>query len=197
MESYYCKFCNKTMNINSKPKHDYSKSHLYLTNYVIKEYNYHDVDLKIIEEIIFNCSNRYRYNFNEFCIKVKCEINNNLFTTQKETYWKLSNKNIHVINGIERKDLESDKVLEMLIRIIYSGICSFFSNKICSIDGLKIKNLSISLIADYDKMALNHYLQQPCRVLERQLVKNIKRIKSTLKIRQRRHFDFLIKRYEL
>ena len=197
MESYYCKFCNKTMNINSKPKHDYSKSHLYLTNYVIKEYNYHDVDLKNIEEIIFNRSNRYRYEFNEFCIKVKCEINNNLFTTQKETYWKLSNKNIHIINGIERKDLESDRVLEMIIRIIYSRICSFSSNNIYSIDGFKIKNLSISLIADYDKMALHHYLQQPCRVLERQLVKNIKRNKNTLNYRQRIYFGFLIKRYEL
>ena len=58
MESYYCKFCNKTMNINSKLKHDYSKSHLYLTNYVMKEYNYHDVDLKNVAKIIFNCSNR-------------------------------------------------------------------------------------------------------------------------------------------
>ena len=197
MESYYCKLCIKTMNINSKPKHDYSKSHLNLTNYVIKEYNYHDVDLKNIEEIIFNCSNRYRYEFNEFCVKVKCEINNNLFTTQKETYWKLSNKNIHIINGIERKYLESDRVLEIIIRIIYSRICSFFGSNIYSIDGLKIKNLSISLIADYDKMALNHYLQQPCRVLECQLVKNIKRIKNTLKNRQRINFGFLIKRYEL
>ena len=197
MESYYAKFCNKAMNINSKPKHDYSKSHLYLTNYVMKEYNYHDVDLKNIEEIIFDCSNKYRYEFNEFCIKVKCEINNNLFTTQKETYWKLSNENIHIINGIERKDLESDRVLEIIVRIIYSRICSFFSNKIYSIDELKIKNLSISLIADYDKMALNHYLQQPCRVLERQLVKNIKRIKNTPNFRQRIYFGFLIKRYEL
>ena len=37
METYYCKFCNKTMNINSKIKHDYSKSHLYLANYIIKK----------------------------------------------------------------------------------------------------------------------------------------------------------------
>ena len=174
MESYYCKFCNKTMNINSKPKHDYSKSHLYLTNYVKKEYNYHDVDLKNIEEIIFNCSIRYRYIFNEFCIKVKCEINNNLFATQKETYWKLSNKDIHI--RTERKDLESDKVLEMLSGRIYNRICCFlFKNNIYSIGELKI---SINLIADYDKMTLNHYLQQPCRVLERQLVRNIKRIKT-------------------
>ena len=126
MESYYCNFCNKNININSKPKQDYSKSHLYLTNYVRKEYNYLDVDLKNIEEIIFDCSIKYRYEFNEFCIKVKCEINNNLFTTQKETYWKLSNENIHIINGIERKDLESDRVLEIIITIIYGRICSFF-----------------------------------------------------------------------
>ena len=46
-------------------------------------------------------------------------------------------------------------------------------------------------------MALNHYLQQPSRVLERQLVKNIKRIKNTLKNRQRIYFGFLIKRYGL
>ena len=71
MESFYCKFCNKTMNLNSKPKHDYSKSHFYLTNYVIKKSNYHDVDLKNIEEIIIDCSNKYRYEFNEFCIQVK------------------------------------------------------------------------------------------------------------------------------
>ena len=180
------------MNMNSKPKHDYSKSHLYLTNYVIKEYNYHDVDLKNVAEILFNCINRYRYNFNEFCIKVKCEINNNLFTTQKETYWKLSNKNIHIINGTERKDLESDRVLEMLTGRIYNRICSFPVR-----DELKIKNLSIRLIADHDKMTLNQYLQQPCRVLERQLLKNINRIKNTRKFRQREDFDFLIKRYEL
>ena len=129
---------------------------------------------------------------------MKCEINNNLFTTQKETYWKSSNKNIHIINGIERKDLESGKVLEMFSGRIYDGICSFlFRNNIYSRDELKIKNLSISLIADYDKTTLNHYLQQPCRVFERQLVKNIKRMKNTWKFRQIEYFNFLIKPYEL
>ena len=82
----------------------------------------------------------------------------------------------------------------MISERIYDTICSFFRNNIYSMDGLKVKNLSIGLIADYDKMTLNHYLQQPCHVLERQLLKNIKRIKNTLKFRQR---DFLIKRYEL
>ena len=71
-----------------------------------------------VAEIIFRCSSRYRYDFNEFCIKVKWEINNNLFLTQKGTYWKLS-ENTHVINGNVRKVLESDKRLKM------------FSERIC------------------------------------------------------------------
>ena len=93
------------MNINSKPKHDSSKLHLYLANYVKKEDIYHDVDLKNVAEIIFECSSRYKDKFDDFCIKVKCEINNKLFTTQKETYCKLSN-NTHVVNGWKEKILK-------------------------------------------------------------------------------------------
>ena len=63
---YYCKFCNKTMNINSKIKHNYSKSHLYLANYIIKEEIYHKNNLKNVEKFIFDCGNRYKYEFNEF-----------------------------------------------------------------------------------------------------------------------------------
>ena len=86
METYCCKFCNKTVNINSKIKHNYSKSHLYLANYIVKEEIYHNINLKNVEKIIFDCGNRYKYEFNESCIKVKYEINNKLSTTQKQSY---------------------------------------------------------------------------------------------------------------
>ena len=33
-------------------------------------------------------------------------------------------------------------------------------------DGLKVRNLSIRLIADYNKLTLNHHLQQPRSVLD-------------------------------
>ena len=74
------------MNINSKIKHNYSKSHLYLANYIIKEEIFHNINLKIVEKIIFDCGNRYKYEFNEFCIKVNSETNNKLGTTQKKSY---------------------------------------------------------------------------------------------------------------
>ena len=71
------------MNINSKMKHNYSKSHLYLANYIIKEEIYHNIDLKNVEKIILDCGNRCKYEFNEFCLKAKCETDNKS-TTQKK-----------------------------------------------------------------------------------------------------------------
>ena len=86
METYYCKFCNKTMNMNSKIKHNYSTSHLYLANYIIEEEIHNNISWKNIEKNIFECGNTHKYKFNDFCIKVRCEINNKLKTTKKETY---------------------------------------------------------------------------------------------------------------
>ena len=111
---YYCKFCNKTMNINSKMKHNYSKSHLYLANYIIREEIYHNIDLKNVEKIIFDCGNRCKYEFNEFCIKVKCETDNKS-TTQKETYCKYPTHG-YSVNGNIIKDKESDEILRLITK---------------------------------------------------------------------------------
>ena len=168
METYYCKFCNKTMNINSKIKHNYSKSHLYLANYLIKEEIYHNINLKNVEKIIFDCGNRYKYEFNEICIKVKCEINIKLSTTQKESYYKLPNYG-YLVNGVLEKDEESEEILQEITKKIYNKIHSVLDRKDV------VENLSIKLIADYDKKTLYHRLLQPRLVLESKLIKHIKK----------------------
>ena len=174
------------MNINSKKKHNYSKSHFYLANYIIKEEIYHNIDFKNVEKNIFECGDRCEYEFNEFCIKVKCETNHRS-TTQKETYCKYQ-KHGYLINGIIEKDKKkSDELLQGIIKKICNKIHSVFNS-----DNV-IKNLSIKLIADYDKMALYHRLLQPRRVLESQLIKHIKNKGKN----NRRSFDFLITRYDL
>ena len=63
---YYCKFCKKTMKINSIMKHNYSKLHLYLANYIIKEEIYYNIDLKNVGKIIFDCGNRCKYELLNF-----------------------------------------------------------------------------------------------------------------------------------
>ena len=182
---YYFKFCNKTMNIYSKMKHNYSKSHLYLANYIIKEEIYHNIDLKNVGKIIFDCGNRCKYKFNEFCIKVKCETDNKS-TTQQEIYCKYP-KHGNSINGNIVKDKESDEILLLIAKkICYKIHFVFDSNDV-------VKNLLIKLVADYDKMALYHRLLQPRRVLESQLIKHIKN-KRKINIGS---FNFLITSYEL
>ena len=169
---YYCKFCDKTMNINSKMKHNYSKSHLYLVKYIIKEEIYLNIDLENVGKIIFDCVNRCKYEFNEFCIKVKCETDDKS-TSQKETYYKYP-KHGYIVNGIIEKDKESKEILQRITKKICNKIHSVFDRNDV------VKNLSIKLIADYDKMSLYHRLFQPRRVLESQLIIQIKKTKEKL-----------------
>ena len=138
--------------------------------------------MKNVEKFILDCGNRYKYEFNEFCIKVKCEINNKLSTTQKESYYKLPNYG-YLVNGVLEKDKESDEILQEISKKI--------SNKIHSVLDRNdvVENLSKKLIADYDKMTL----LQPRLVLESKLIKHIKNNKKL----NRRSFAFLISRYKL
>ena len=97
-------------------KHNYSKSHLYLANYIIKEEIFYNIDLKNVGKIISNCGNRCNYEFNEFCIKVKCGTDNKS-TTQKETYYKYPNHG-YLVNGIIGKDKEADEILRLITKKI-------------------------------------------------------------------------------
>ena len=111
METYYCKFCNENINKKLKTKHENTKTHLYIANYITEEFLYHDDILANVEEIIFERANIFKYRFNEFIIKVKCETNDNLYTTQKETCWRLTNGN-YVVKGMVIKQINDNKILK-------------------------------------------------------------------------------------
>ena len=167
-----------------KMKHENTKSHLYNANYITEEVIYNDVIFDDVEKIIFEHANIFKYRFNEFTIKVKCEINDKLYTTQKETYWKLKNDE-YVIRGTAIKNFKND--YEILKEICYGlqlNLPSYITN---------VKILRIEFVADYDKMALRHYLQQPRPILETKLIKHIKN-KPKIK---KRSFAFILKRYEM
>ena len=186
MELYYCKFCNITINMKLKTKHENTKSHLYNANYISEEVIYHDVVKKDIIKIIFKHANIFKNRFNEFIIKVKCEINDKKYTTQKETYWRLTSGD-YVVKGEMRKQIRGDD--DMILR----EICWKIYNGMRLILHSNFKTLRINFIADYDKMTLRHYLQQPRPILESQL---IKRMKNKPKI-NKRFFAFILKRHEI
>ena len=139
-----------------------------------------------VEKIIFDCGNRYKHEFNEFCIKVKYEINNKSSIIQKESYYKLPNFG-YLVNGILEKDKESDEILQEISKKIYNKVHSVLDRNDV------MENLSIKLIADYVKMTLYNQLPQPRLVLESKLIKHIKNYKKL----KRTSFAFLISRYEL
>ena len=104
----------------------------------------------------------------------------------KKIYYKLPNYG-YLVNGILEKDKESDEILQEISKKIYNKTHSVLDRNDI------VENLSIKLIADYDKMTLYHRLLQPRLVLESKLNKHIKDNKKL----NRRSFAFLISRYEL
>ena len=40
---YYCNICDKSKNLKSKSKHNKSKRHYFMKNYVTNIYNYNDI----------------------------------------------------------------------------------------------------------------------------------------------------------
>ena len=191
MEVYYCKFCEKNINVKLKMKHENTKSHLYNANYITEEIVYHNVILDDVKKIIFEHANIFKYRFNEFLIKVKCEINGRLYTTQKETYWRLKNGD-YVVRGMVRKQINNcDEILKEICCKIFDGLT--FRNNHYPSRKTKVKKLTIQFVGDYDKMTLRHHLQQPRSILESQLIKHIKNKRKI----NRRSFAFILERYEL
>ena len=170
-----------------KTKHENTKSHLYNANYITEEVIYYDIILANVEKIIFENANIFKYRFNEFLIKVKCEINDNLYVTQKETYWRLTNGN-YVDKGMVIKQDNDDEILKQISWKIYGGIRLKLPSYITN-----VKKLTIQFIADYDKMTLRHYLQQSRSILESQLIKQIKKKRKI----DKRSSAFILKRYEM
>ena len=171
-----------------KMKHENTKSHLYNANYITEEVIYSDVISDDVKKIIFEHANIFKYRFNEFTIKVKCEINDKLYTAQKETYWRLKNGRF-VVRGTEQIN-NCDEILKEICRKIFVGLVLRHHHDLSH--KTKVRKLTIQFIGDYNKMTLRHYLQQPRLILESQLIKHIK---NKPKI-DKRSFAFILERYK-
>ena len=60
--TYYCKLCDKTINLKSKHKHFKSKNHKYLEDYIIMRYIVENPDITQINKIIKKYVNIYNKN---------------------------------------------------------------------------------------------------------------------------------------
>ena len=164
MKDYYCDICDKT--IKYKTKHLKSKNHLHMKSYVREEHIVGDVYWKDFYRVI----------------REYVDINRKKFPILKTVVRrKLFNKDLVICYDETKKGLirygfgdavfhhlypVCEEILDRLHR--YALICG----KELSLDTV-IKNMSITFFSYYYIMTPRHRLQQPRRVLESRLLKNI------------------------
>ena len=67
-----------------KTRYENTKSHLYIAKYITEKVIYYDVILVDVEKILFEHANIFKDRFNQFIMKVKCEINDKLYNTKRD-----------------------------------------------------------------------------------------------------------------
>ena len=78
MKVFYCEICDKTIINKPRNKHNKSKSHDFMKNYVTNNYKYNDIVWDDVENIIHDNIIIHRNKFNEFKTCVLCKINDNI-----------------------------------------------------------------------------------------------------------------------
>ena len=172
---YYCNICDKTINHKSKNRHNKTKGHYFMKNYVTNNYNYNDNvwdDVETLYENIISHNNK----FNEYKTYVSCKINDDVETE--------INKDEFGLHAVLPTFLEPFKTLydvgtiyvHVAGKMICNNICENLRSKYdinCTPD-MRIKNLTIKFVSRYDNMTYRYYMQQSRPMIESKMVKDLK-----------------------
>ena len=71
---YYCSICDKSINDKTRKKHEKTKRHYSMKNYVTNTYNYNDIVWDDVEKILHENIICHNNKYNEFKIFVLCKI---------------------------------------------------------------------------------------------------------------------------
>ena len=172
---YYCNVCDKTIINKPRNKHNKTKSHYFMKNYLTNIYNYNDIvwcDVEnILHEKIINQDNK----FNEFKTYVSCKINDDV---EIKVY-----KDEFDLHAVLLTFLDEYKVYDVgtrYVRVAGKKICKTnFENLRSKYDmnctpDMKIRNLTIKFISRYNNMTYRCQLEQPRPFIESKMVKHIK-----------------------
>ena len=78
MKVFYCEICVETINHKSRNRHNRTKRHYFMKNYVTNIYNYNNIVWRDVEKIIHENIISHNNKFNEFKIIVLCKINDDI-----------------------------------------------------------------------------------------------------------------------
>ena len=174
---FYCAICDRSINYKRRNKHDKTKRHYFMKNYVTNIYKYNDIvwgDVeKIPHENIISNSNK----FDEYKIYVSGKINDDV---EIKIYKGQSDLRLLLPTFNEPFKSKNIKMGTLYVHIAGEMICNDIRENLsskydinCTPD-MEIRNLTIKIVSRYRNMTFRHQLQQPRSMLETKMVKHIK-----------------------
>ena len=194
MKVFYCEICDKTIINKPRNKHDKTKSHDFMKNYVTNNYNYNDIVWDDVENITHDNIIIHKSKFNEFKTCVLCKINDNI-----EINVYKNSSDLHVVlptffaeyKVYDKGTLYIQIAGKMICKTIYEDL-RFKYDINCTPD-MKIRNLRLKFISRYDNMTFRYQLEQPRRRLESKMVKLIKNMTEE----EQDNYNFLVCKHKL
>ena len=158
--SYYCEICDEAIINKPRNKHNKTKSHYFMKNYVTNIYNCKDIVWDGVETILHENIISHDNKINEFKTYVSCRINNDGEINV--------NKNASDMHAVLPTFLEPFKTfyevgtlyVSVAGKMICNNICENLSSKYdinCTPD-MKIKNLTIKFVSRYSNMIYRYQL---------------------------------------
>ena len=190
MNNFYCEISDKKIIDKSRNEHDKTKSHDFMKNYVINNYNYSGIVWDDVENIIHDNIISHKNKFNEFGIYVLCKININVKINVHK-----SSSELHALLPIFLPQYKNYDVGSLYIQVGGKMICENLKSKYginCTPD-MKIRNLRIKFVSRYNNMTFRYHLEQPRRILESKLIKHIKDMTEE----EQDRYNFLVCKHKL
>ena len=166
---YYCAICDRSISDKHRNKHNKTKRHKFMKNYVTNIYKYNDIVWGDVEKNLHENFISHNNKFDEFKIYVSCKINEDVeikvYKTQSDLH-----ALIYLFTGLNT--LYVHIAGEKICNDIRENLSSKY-DLICNPD-VEIRNLTIKFISRYRNVTFRHQLQQPRSMLETKMVKHIK-----------------------
>ena len=166
---YYCVICDRSINYEYRNKHNKTRRHYFMKNFVTNLYKYNDIVWGDVEKILHENIISHNNKFNEFKIYVSCKIDDDV---EIKVYKNHSDLRLLLSTFNEEEKLYVHIAGEMICTDIRENLSSKYDIN-CNPD-MKIRNLTIKFVSRYRNMTFRHQLQQPRSMLETKLVKHIK-----------------------
>ena len=174
---YYCAISDRSINYKHRNKHNKTKRHYFMKNYVTNIYKYNDIVWGDVEKILHENIIIHIKKFTEFKIYVSCKIN---VAVEIKVYKSQSDLCLLLPTFNESFKSKNKKMGTLYVHIAGEMICNDIRENLsskydinCTPD-MEIRSLTIKFVSRYRNMTFRHQLQQPRSMLETKMVKHIK-----------------------